>query len=163
MAEVRKGSQTPTTSVSLPYEKTKGLEAIELYNSTGNTAQEWQELLLCDILAYNDDELWTHTKYGYSVPRRNGKSELLAMRELYGLVTGEKIMHTAHRTTTSHNAWENLISLLEKAGYKEKEDYKSTKQFGLERITMVNGTGVCNFRTRSSKGGLGEGYDVLIV
>lgn len=158
-----KGRQTPTTSVTLPYEQTKGLDAIELYNSTGRTAQEWQELLLCDILAYNDDGLWTHTKFGYSVPRRNGKSEILAMRELYGLVNGETIMHTAHRTSTSSNAWNLLVSLLEKAGYQEKKDFKTLKRFGLETIKMTQGNGEIHFRTRSSKGGLGEGVDLLVV
>ena len=54
----------------------------------GKTAQEWQELLLFDILATNEENLWTHTKFGYSVPRRNGKNEIVAMREMYGLVKG---------------------------------------------------------------------------
>lgn len=77
MADPRKGRQTPTKSIVLPYEKTYGNEAIELYNSTGRTAQEWQEIQMYDILAYSSDDLWVHTKYGYSVPRRNGKNEIL--------------------------------------------------------------------------------------
>ena len=71
MAEIRKGRQTPTQSVVLPYFVTKGNEAIETYNQCGRTAQEWQELLTYDILAQNEDGLWTHTKFGYSVSRRN--------------------------------------------------------------------------------------------
>ena len=66
MEESRKGRQTPTQSIILPYTATFGQDAIDLYNSTGRTAQEWQELLMCDILATNDDGLWTHTKFGYS-------------------------------------------------------------------------------------------------
>lgn len=159
MSEVRLGRQTPTQSLVLPYDTTKGPDAIELYNSTGRTAQEWQELLLCDILAVNDEGLWVHTKYGYAVPRRNGKNEVVAIRELIGLKDGESIMHTAHRTPTSHSAWERLCELLAKTGLREGEDYKTLKQFGLESITMLKGEGKINFRTRSSKGGLGEGYD----
>lgn len=34
MAEPRKGRQTPTQSVGLPYLQTKEQEVIELYNST---------------------------------------------------------------------------------------------------------------------------------
>ena len=49
MSQIRKGRQTPTQSVVLPYEKTRGQEAIDLYNNTGRTAQEWQVLLLYDI------------------------------------------------------------------------------------------------------------------
>ncbi len=69
------------------------------------------------------------------------KNEIVAIREMYALVTDEHVLHTAHRTTTSHAAWERLCRLLEAAGYKEKEDYISTKQFGLEKIKMINGDG----------------------
>ena len=147
----------------LPYEHTKGKEAVDLYNKTGRTAQQWQELLLYDMLAYNDDKLWTHTKFGYSVPRRNGKNEIVAMREMWGLMNGEKILHTAHRTPTSHSAWERLCELVEKIGLTEGEDFKTLKQFGLETIEVFDTGGKVNFRTRSSKGGLGEGYDLLVI
>lgn len=161
--EKRIGRQTPTQSRILSYSETKGSEAIELYNSSGRTAQQWQELLMYDIMAVNSEGLWTHMKFGYSVPRRNGKSELLIMRECWGLINGERVLHTAHRTTTSHSTWEKVIERLSKMGYVEKEDFKTTKQFGLERIEWLSGDGVINFRTRSSKGGLGEGYDLLII
>ena len=57
MAAAKKGRQTPTQSVTLPYQKTQGQDAVQLYNSTGRTAQPWQELLLYDILAENDEGL----------------------------------------------------------------------------------------------------------
>lgn len=159
MAESRKGRQTPTQSVILPYSESRGSEAIELYNSTGRTAQEWQELLIYDILAVNDEGLWVHTKFGYSVSRRNGKNEIIIMREMYGLKKGEHIMHTAHRTSTTHSAWERLYNALEKAGIEIVSSYRA---FGKEHIEVAGG-GKIEFRTRTSKGGLGEGYDLLII
>lgn len=161
--EVRKGQQTPTISVILPYEESYGAEAVEIYNRSGRTAQDWQELMMEDILAINEDGLWKHMKHGWSIPRRNGKSEILIMRSMYGISKGERILYTAHRTTTSHNAWEKVVERLSKAGYVEGEDFKTTKQYGLEHIEWLNGDGIINFRTRSSKGGLGEGYDTLII
>ena len=174
MGEQRKGRQTPTQSVVLPYYDTKGQEAIDLYNESGRIAQEWQELIISDILAVNEDSLWTHTKYGYSVPRRNGKNEIIAIRELYGLTHGEKILHTAHRTTTSSSASKRLASILDGIGYtlvirpkqgeKYEKAYTYSKQFGLERISILDQDGgTCDFRTRSSKGGLGEGFDLLVI
>lgn len=77
-APARLGRQTPTAAVVLPYTKTFGQDAIDLYNSTGRIAQQWQELLLYDILARNEEDLWVHTKFGYAVPRRNGKNEIAA-------------------------------------------------------------------------------------
>lgn len=159
MTDVRRGNQIPTQSVVLPYRDTKGQEAIRLYNASGRKAQEWQQLMLYDILAFNKDGLWTHTKCGYSVPRRNGKNEIVIMRELYGLDVGEKVLHTAHRTTTSHAAWERLCSILDKL----KIDYKSIKASGRETVYIKSTDAKVEFRTRSTKGGLGEGFDLLII
>ena len=174
MSEKRIGRQTPTQSVILPYYKTCGQTAIDRYNSSGRIAQEWQELMMSDLLAVNNDGLWTHTKFGYAVPRRNGKNEIVAIRELHGLETGEKILHTAHRTTTSASAAKRLADVLNSVGYTEiirakqgekyHKAYTFTKQLGLEKIRILDdGGGTCDFRTRSSKGGLGEGFDLLVI
>lgn len=159
METPRRGRQTPTCSVVLPYQNTKGQEAAELYRQSGKDPQEWQELQLCDIMAINEDGLWVHTKYGYEVPRRNGKGEILIMRELWGLKNSEKIMHTAHRTSTSHSAWERLYSAVKAAGLDIESEYRA---MGKEHIYLSNG-GRIEFRTRTSKGGLGEGYDLLVI
>lgn len=163
MAETRLGRQTPTVSVVLPYTESKGAEAIALYNKSGRTALDWQALILEDIMALDDNGLWLHMKFAWSVPRRNGKSEDLVIRSMYGVTHGERILYTAHRATTSHNAWEKVIERLSKAGYVEDEDFKTYKRYGLETIHWLNGEGVIHFRTRSSKGGLGEGFDLLII
>ena len=169
----RIGRQEPTQSYILPYEDTKGLEAVKIYNKTGRKALPWQEQLMADICAVGKDGLWVHQKFGYSVPRRNGKNEIVAMRELYGLVHGEIMCHTAHRTTTSSTAWSRLVMLLKAAGYVElgrpKKDeeppaksFRTNKQHGLEDITVTNG-GRIVFRTRTANGGLGEGFDLLVI
>ena len=49
------GRQTPTRYRVLHYSKTYGIDAIELYNSAGSTALEWQQLQICDIMAINED------------------------------------------------------------------------------------------------------------
>ena len=157
--EVRKGRQTPTVYVILPYEETLGEEAIKLYESTKRTAQEWQKLLIYDIMARTPDKLWTHSKFGYSVPRRNGKNEVVSIREMWGLQQGEHILHTAHRSTTSRAAWERLKTLLDDAGIAHKD----SGVLGQETIRIKETGGVIHFRTRTSKGGLGEGFDLLII
>nr|DAL20359.1 MAG TPA_asm: Large Terminase [Caudoviricetes sp.] len=159
----RLGRQTPTKSVVLPYENTYGKEAIDIYEKTGRQAQDWQKLLIYDILSYNDEGLWIHTKFGYAVPRRNGKNEVITIREMYGLIEGEQVLHTAHRTPTSSSAFYRLLKLLEDAGYKDKHDYIAHKQYGLETIEFPSSDGKVSFRTRTSKGGLGEGFDLMII
>lgn len=177
MPEIRKGRQTPTKSIVLPYTRTHGQEAIELYNSAWGEkrqAQPWQELMMYDILAVGKDGLWVHTKFGWEIPRRNGKNEIVTIRELWGLEHGERILHTAHRTTTSTSASRRLAALLDAAGYVEvtrikkgqkyDKHYTYTKQLGMERIVLLGDSGgTIDFRTRSSKGGLGEGFDLLVI
>lgn len=169
----RVGRQEPTQAVVLPFDDTKGIEAIEAYESSGRVAMDWQKLLVSDIMAVNSDGLWTHQTFGYEVPRQNGKGEVLTMREFWGLLNGERIIHTAHRTPTSHSAFVRLSEILTSAGYVElgrkkkdeeppEKSFKSTKQFGLEQILLTNGGSIV-FRTRSEAGGLGESFDLLII
>ena len=154
----RIGIQTPTQSVFLPYVKSDYADAVQLYQKTGRIIQEWQELLLSHIMGKNDEGLWVHTKFGYSLPRRNGKNEVVAIIEIIALYNGLRILHTAHRTTTSHTAWERLCRLLNQA----KISYTSLRANGREQIELENG-GRVDFRTRTSTSGLGEGFDLLII
>lgn len=48
-------------------------------------------------------------------------------------------------------------------GYKDKEDFNSIKAKGQERIELYETGGVIQFRTRTKNGGLGEGFDLLII
>lgn len=169
----KKGRQSPTRSVILPYKKSKGKEAVDLYELSGRSAIKWQKDLMKDIMAVGSDGLWVHQKFGYEVPRRNGKNEIVAIRELWGLLHGERMCHTAHRTTTSHAAWDRLCRILADSGYEEvgrvkkEEDrpekgYKVARQYGLESITLRGGGSIV-FRTRTASGGLGEGFDLLVI
>ena len=169
----RIGNQTPTQAVVCPYEVSKGADAVAIYEESGRHAQEWQKLLITNIMAVNEDGLWTHQRYGYEVPRQNGKGEVLTMRELWGLRNGENICHTAHKTSTSHAAFVRLIKLLSDSGYVElgrkkkgridpAKSYKATKQYGLEQIFLTGG-GQIVFRTRTEAGGIGESFDLLVI
>ena len=156
--EKRIGRQEPTTHFTLPYTQTDGENAVRLYEMTGREVFEWQKIIVYDLLARNEDSLWTHTSYGYEVPRQNGKGEILIIRELYGLAIGERILHTAHLVQTAHKAWERLCSILDKLNI----TYHSIKAKGQELIDLPEG-GRIEFRTRTEKGGLGESYDLLVV
>src|SRR5690625_32046 len=162
MTKKRIGSQTPSRSLILPYKKSLGDEAVDLYEKSGRTAFDWQRFIVNAILAKNDDGLWTHMQFGYAVPRQNGKNEVVAIRELKGLKDGERILHTAHRTTTSAAAFNRLLTILEESGLEEDTDFNKIKATGRESIELIDG-GRIDFRTRTSTGGLGESFDLLVI
>lgn len=166
----RLGRETPTFT-NVNYKESLGQKAIDLYKATGQALMKWQELQIKAIMAVKDG-LWQFMKYGISLARRNGKGEVLAAREFIGIVElNEKICHTAHRTTTSHDAFNRLYALLKKAGFEEysrkrkempEHSFFASKQYGLEHIE-ISGGGIIDFRTRTDNGGLGEGFDLLII
>jgi len=156
--DTRIGRQSPTVSVILPYTETKGPEAVDLYNTTEKDMLEWQEALTYDLMAVNDEGLWIHQKFGYSVPRRNGKSEMALARCIWGLANGERILYTAHRASTAHSIWERLSRLCAKCNIHITSSFRA---FGKEHLYTEDS--VIEFRTRTSSGGLGEGYDLLII
>lgn len=158
MAKTRIGRQTPTYSAVLPYKKSLYKDALALYECSNRKARKWQELLLKDLMAVTSKGLWRHTKFGVAVPRQNGKNEVVLIRELKGLELGEHIIHTAHRTDTAHKAWERLLDRVEAAGLVVLSTYKAR---GKEHIEL-DGGGKIEFRTRTSAGGLGESFDLLV-
>jgi len=160
--EKRIGRQEPTASFILPYQKTDGDLAVDLFELSGKQAHEWQKLLVYDIMAVDEYGLWVHTTFGFEVSRQNGKGEILLMRELFGLANGERILHTAHLVDTAHSAYERLEATLLDLGLKKDKDFFSIKAKGQEIIEVGKG-GRIEFRTRTVKGGLGRSYDLLVI
>lgn len=174
MGDKRIGRQKPTVWSTLPYNESKGSEAVDMYEETGQGMMEWQKLQMDAILAVDEDGNYIHRRYGLSLSRRNGKTELFLARELYALQHGERVLHTAHLTATSSDASKRLVQCLLMMGYEEvvkttkgvkyDKHFQYKKQFGLEVVTLLSeNSGKVSFRTRTSKGGLGEKCDVLIV
>ncbi|MQW23895.1 MULTISPECIES: DEAD/DEAH box helicase family protein [unclassified Lactococcus] len=162
-AEKRFGNQNPTQSVILPYTKSLSQEAIDIYHKSKHECYDWQVNMLDPIMAVDADGLWVHQKFGYSIPRRNGKTEVVYILELWALEHGLSTLHTAHRISTSHSSYEKLKKYLEDSGYKEGDDFNSIKAKGQERLELYATGGVIQFRTRTSSGGLGEGFDFLVI
>ena len=123
--EPRVGSQVPTHAVVIPYAKSKGDDAVSLYLKAGRSAYPWQEQLIRDIMAVDDDGQWVHQKFGYAVPRRNGKSEDVIVRCIYALAEGTRVIYTAHRATTSHAIWERMDRLVPAAGLTVTSSFKA--------------------------------------
>lgn len=170
----RIGRQEPTVWSTLPYTHTEGEAVVAAYEATGQSVMEWQKKQINAILAVDDEGKYIHRRYGLSISRRNGKTEVFLMRELYALRKGERVLHTAHQTATSNDASQRLAEALTRMGYEEvvkkkKEEiydhhFVYRKQFGMEVIELLcEGGGKVSFRTRTSRGGLGQKCDVLII
>lgn len=165
--EVRIGCQYPTQSYILPYNESYGEEAIDLYEESGREAMEWQENVVESILAHDEAGTFVHIKFGYAVPRQNGKNEVISMVEVWALEKGLKVLHTAHSTDTAGTAYKRLVAIMEDRGYSdhpegEQKKAKFNRAFGREAVILPNG-GEVTFRTRTKTGGLGTSFDILVI
>lgn len=174
-----KGNQEPTSCVYLSnaddLKRSKGNEARDYYNESDNKLIEWQELLLSQMMAQDKDGFWVHATFGYTVPRRNGKSESIIARIRWGLENGENILYTAHRNDTSHDFFNRIERYLDECGFiksstiSKKDDinqaliYDSIKAIGMESIVLRKTKAKIDFRTRTAKGGLGKAYALVII
>lgn len=169
---MRIDNQNPSFTNVTKSKKTRGTQAIKLYATTGRKLLTWQQRQIRAMGTVGKDGTWKYMTYCLAVSRRNGKGEVLVAREMDGLINlKEKICHTAHRTTTSHDAFNRLYTALKAAGYQEHsrkqkkmpaKSFFASKQYGLEHIEITDG-GSIDFRTRTNNGGLGEGFDLLVI
>jgi hypothetical protein len=81
----------------------------------GMPLDEWQEQALEAAMGERSDGRWASKFVGMSVPRQNGKSQLIVARALAGvLLFGEKtIIISAHETDTAREVWKRLIDVVE--------------------------------------------------
>jgi phage terminase large subunit-like protein len=81
----------------------------------GIPLDEWQEQALEAAMGERTDGRWASKFVGMSVPRQNGKSQIIVARALAGvLLFGEKtIIISAHETDTAREVWKRLIDVVE--------------------------------------------------
>ena len=90
-------------------------DVADLATSVGFGLDEWQEQVLEAAMGERADGRWASKFVGLSVPRQNGKSQLIVARALAGvLLFGEKmIIISAHETDTARQVWKRLLDVIE--------------------------------------------------
>ena len=110
-------NQTPSMHVAPEYTKTLGKAAYEFGASFGIALDEWQQFVMNDWLALDDDGKWVCSTCGLSVPRQNGKTALVKVRVMLGIFSlGETILFTCHEVRTSRQVFDSLSEILNPVG-----------------------------------------------
>lgn len=118
------------------------------------------------------DATWAAKRVGISVPRQNGKSQLMVARILAGaLLFGEKkIVVSAHQQDTAREAFAKLMEIIEDDA-NEALRARLDPRFGRggvmnalnrEAVRFTNGATV-QFKARSGSGGKGFSSDCLLL
>ena len=161
----RTGEQEPRIRIEPKRSFSDGSDAVELAESLCMYPDPWQRLVLEAWLGRDENDKFTSTTCGLSVPRQNGKNALLEFRELYGLcVIGEQILHSAHEVKTSRTAFLRLVSYFEDdRRFPELAEMVTCirKTNGQEEIQLSNGASI-KFSARSKGAARGMTLDCVV-
>lgn len=108
------GVQEPRLRVVPRWRWSDGADACFLAASYGVVADDWQALIIDDVLAVDERGRLVAGRCGFSVPRQNGKNGALEIIELYKLVVlGRSILHTAHEVKTARKSFMRMAGFFE--------------------------------------------------
>lgn len=140
-------------------------DAYDFFESSAYASDDWQYEILKDWLAIDAQTgQFTHSICGLSVPRQNGKSRMLELRIIFGLVfLNERIIFSAHEVRTAREIFERLCLFFDDDTYPDiKESVKSIRKAnGQEEIRLKTGARV-QFMARTKSSGRGLSGDIMI-
>lgn len=161
-----KANQQPRIDIYQPGDTSKADLLLELLSEYGMTFLPWQQLVLKRWLAEDENGNFTNLDCGLSVPRQNGKTELIVARIIYGIIFRKAIgLFTAQKQKTADIVLKRVQDFFYENQYEEIFNLL-TPQFrrkprGYDFIEFMNGARY-TFITRTRLGGLGSTNDELI-
>lgn len=168
MGEVEKfGNQSPTLS-SYDESLKSFLDIQEVSDELvefGMKLYPWQELVLRASLSVLDGELY-YQNVGLSVPRQNGKSEILVWRAFIGILyRKQKILYTSYNKDSAKAIYKRMQDIVE-GSPKLKKFIRVGDQHNKMELRAFDprtgeALGYIEFHTRAGGKSRGESYDVI--
>lgn len=161
-----KAFQTPRLDIYRDGDTRKAELLFDLLDEYGTPLHEWQKLVLRRWLAEDDDGKFVNLDCGLSVPRQNGKTEIIVARIIYGIIFGRRIgLFTAQKQKTVDVVKKRVQDFFYESPYEEIFNLLTPrfrdKPRNYDYIEFDNGARY-QFITRTRLGGLGMTVDDLI-
>lgn len=145
-------------------------DVADLSAAFGIELDQWQETVLEAALGERADGTWSALTVGLSVPRQNGKSQLLVARALAGvLLFGErKIVISAHQQDTARETFSKFLEIIDNNPSLEARLLGGSMRTAVmnavnrEHIKFANGAKI-QFKARTRSGSRGFSADCLLL
>lgn len=148
------------------YSFTSGVEALELAESVGLVADDWQAAVVNDILGEDERGKWASFESALIVPRQNGKGtvfEIVQLADLFLFSSAQRdflAIHTAHEMKTAQEAFRRLLFWVENTDWLRKKVKRVATAHGEEGIELLSGARQ-RFLARTNGSGRGFSCDRL--
>jgi len=177
----RIGAQRPRIFVPAPGERSAGEDVIALGKAFDLAPADWQAWFLTEAQRELDDGTWSAQTVGLVVPRQNGKTLLVTLRLLAGIMLWDEklIVYSAHLFDTAVETYKALCAMLARGNPKRTDPsepnyspqiaawlktvggYKELNHHGNESILFGNGSRI-KFVARSMGKGRGFSGDTVV-
>ena len=108
--------------------ESRGHEIAALADMLGEPLMPWQQLVVDQSMKLKSDGRWAFPQVGVLVARQQGKSHLMRLRILWGLINGEKLqILSAHKLAVSLEHFNQVVDTI------EQHEFLSSQ---LKRITQ---------------------------
>lgn len=167
IGRLRIGAQKPRIDIYNDGLIIEAKEAIRLTKDFGNELFKWQKDTIMRWLAVDEDGVLVNRTCGLEIPRQNGKTELIRVRIIYGLVSrGEHIIFTAQSDSTADTVKARVLDFFYENDDPHIKDllapkFRKKRLDSYDYLELVTG-GRVKFTTRTRMTGLGNTNDVLI-
>lgn len=161
-----KANQTPRIDIYIPGKTDRAELLFELLDEYGTKLYEWQRLVLRRWLAEDADGRFVNQTCGLSVPRQNGKTEVIVARIIYGIIFRKANgLFTAQSQGTADIVRQRVQEFFYENPYEEIFNMLTPrfrlKPKNFDFIEFQNGARY-KFTTRTRMGGLGSTNDEVI-
>lgn len=171
--EKKIGSQTPTRTNYVD----EGLSSIIDFNEADNVFKifginlfPWQKEILRRSLLLDDKNNFKYFNVGLSVPRQNGKTEILVARMIIGMVLlNEDLQYSSYRASSANAIFSRVLDILEncdKSGrvfFRELPTRKTNNKIIVCKDPKTGKKiGSVRFSTRGGGTGRGESFKVML-
>lgn len=118
----------------------RGQEIVALAEQLGEPLMPWQELVVNESMKLKDDGRWAFPQVGVLVARQQGKSHLMRLRIIWGLVSGEKLqILSAHKLAVSLEHFNQVVDTIEQHEFLASQLKRIRRTNGQEEIQFLNG------------------------
>ena len=169
---IRRGSQEPTFTTVKDWAYTDGDYAIRMFGEYGVRFYESQKHEMRVFLARNDDGSYAGKTICITKPRQNGKSFAARFYAIWmAAIEGKHVLFSAHHGGTVRKMFKEIrdfiVAHADIAAMLKPNRQGIYAAKGSEGIYFVddegNEAGLIEFQTRTTSGGRGETYHVIIV
>ena len=141
-----------------PDQPSRGSELIDLAKEIDEPLLPWQEFVATNAHKVKPDGRWQYPQVGILVARQNGKSHLMRMRILAGLILWDEPLQivAAHKLHIALEHFNQIVDVLENHDWLAKQVKKIRRVNGQEEIQMLSGNRLRVVASNSAGRGLAK-------